>query len=604
MNSRNTWRWLLVALVLFAIIYFVPRPGNRRPSLTPVLPHLRTSDVSVIQVLPHGHQLEIRASRTNGSWQLTKPIAYPAASTNVNLLLQVFEHLAPAARITEEELTTNRFNADEEFGFSDPQVTLIFQQSETFSRIRIGKLTPPGDQVFLQVVGVEGIYIVDAEVLRLIPKTADEWRDTAFFGLAPQAFDRIAVTNGAKIFVLQRDGANVPWRMSFPIQARADNPRVTEALEQLRSIRISRFVADDAKSDLDALGLQAPELELSVSQGTNTLAWLQFGKSPTNDPAQVFARLSGRNATVTVPKAPLAAWRVTSYNDFRDPHLLNLSGLIESIRVCAEDSFALQRQPDSNWQVMPQNFPADAGVVRDFITELAELKIVDFVKDVVPDKALPDYGLASPVRQYSIKFADDDTAASTTNESVIDVTFGQAQDRIYARRADEPSVYGVSPEDLQRLPSASRQFRERRLWHFSLEDVARVTIHQEGRERQIVRNGPYEWSLAGHSHGSIEPLAIEETLRGLVQLSAGDWIGAGAAELARCGFDNPSLEIAFDLKNGGKAAIEFAGQNSFGLPFATVTMDGQRWVFELPLSQTAASLWRDMKACLSVPRAN
>ena len=601
MNSRNTWRWVLVAVALFAIIRFVPRPGNRGSALAPVLPHFRAAELTAVQVLPRGHQLEIRAVRTNDSWQLTRPVSYPAASTNVDLLLRAFERLTPAARITEEELTTNRFNADEEFGFSDPQVTLIFQQADSFRRVRIGKLTPPGDQVFLQVVGVEGIYIVDAELLRLIPKNADDWRDTTFFGLADQAFDRVAVTNGAKTFVLQRDAATTPWRMVFPIQARADNPRLTEALQQLRNLRVSRFVSDDARTDLDSLGLQPPELDLSVSQGTNNLALLQFGKSPTNDPAQVFARVLGRNAAVTVPKAALAAWHVASYNDFRDPLLLNFPAPVDSIRICAEDSFTLERQPDSNWQVMPQNFPADSDLVKDFITTLASLKIFDFVKDVVPDKALPDYGLASPARQYLIRFAGS-SPSSNTNDLVADLTFGLAQERIFARRGDEPSVYAISPDDYQRLPLASRQFRERRLWHFSLDDVGRVIIRQEGRERQIVRNGPYEWSLAGHSNGSIEPLAIEETLRGLLQLSAGSWLGSGQSDLARYGFAAPLLQLTLDIKGGGKAVVEFAGQDSFGLPFATITSDGQPWVFELPLSQASASLWRDIKACLSVPR--
>ncbi len=60
--------------------------------------------------------------------------------------------------------------------------------------------------------------------------------------------------------------------------------------------------------------------------------------------------------------------------------------------------------------------------------------------------------------------------------------------------------------------------RERRIWNFSTNDVVRVTIRQQGRVRQIVRNGPHDWSLAPGSQGIINDLAVEETVSGLCQL--------------------------------------------------------------------------------------
>ena len=35
----------------------------------------------------------------------------------------------------------------------------------------MGAKTAPGDQVFLQVVGVEGVYVVDADFLKYLPRT-------------------------------------------------------------------------------------------------------------------------------------------------------------------------------------------------------------------------------------------------------------------------------------------------------------------------------------------------------------------------------------------------------------------------------------------------
>ena len=214
--------------------------------------------------------MNIRAERTNGVWQLTEPLVYPAQAVSIEKLLAELERLTPAPYITARELR-DRPKADEEYGFAAPQATIIIEQPGYTARLLIGAKTAPGDQVFLQVVGVEGVYVVDADFLKYIPRTADDWRDTALLDLKGLAFDRLAVTNGAKVFELRRDATNKLWRMVYPLQARANNARTEESLQMLQSVRVRQFVADDPKADLEAFGLQPPELEVALGQGTNTV---------------------------------------------------------------------------------------------------------------------------------------------------------------------------------------------------------------------------------------------------------------------------------------------------------------------------------------------
>ena len=47
------------------------------------------------------------------------------------------------------------------------------------------------------------------------------------------AFDRLAVTNGAKIFELRADATNDLWRMVYPLQARANNAKTDQSLQML-----------------------------------------------------------------------------------------------------------------------------------------------------------------------------------------------------------------------------------------------------------------------------------------------------------------------------------------------------------------------------------
>jgi hypothetical protein len=594
MNAKSTWLWIFVAAGLLALIWFLPPP--KRPSGPgKILPGLKASAITAVRILPKD-RAEIRADRTNDTWQLTKPVCYPANAASIDDLLAMFERLTPAMHIDESALT-NRFNADEEFGFADPGVTLIFEQGGSLSRLRIGKRTLPGDQEYLQVVGIEGIYVVDAaEVSKRIPGSVDDWRDAALVGLPDRGFDHIAVTNSQSFFVLQRDATNRLWRMISPFQARADSEKIEKCLKQLRGIRISQFISDEPRTDLEGLGLQPPGLDLALAQGGNTLEVLQFGKSPTNDTHHVYARQVGRNTIFMVPQEPLAPWRTfETYNDFRDPHLVEVPASVKIIETHGEggDSFTLERQADGVWSLLGAGFPTDPELIKDFVSRLGGLPIAEFTKDVVLEQTLTNYGLATPFRQYILKSAP---AEALTNALVV--SFGTSKDKVYARRSDEVPIYAVKPADFQRLPGASWQLRDRRIWNFTTNDIAAVTVLQLGRMLRILRKGPFEWSIAPGSQGSINDLAVDEIVREMIAAPVAAWVGRGEQQRPRCGFGENGRQIVLELKNGKKITLEFGGKAPSGCQYAAISLEGQLWIFEF-----SEDLYRDVQSYLSVPAA-
>ena len=194
---------------------------------------------------------------------------------------------------------------------------------------------------------------------------------------------------------------------------------------------------------------------------------------------------------MTTAREPLSPWR-GSVNDFRDSHLLELTAPVAEIEVQGQDNFTLQRQGSNDWQIVGEKFPADAENVQLFIKTLAGLRVAEFVKDVVTAPDLPAYGLATPTRQITLR-----STAGDTNSVIVQLSFGTNQNNeVFVRRADEDFIYAVTAEDFNRLPEAAWEFRDRRIWNFTEDDVAQITIHQNGKTRQIVRNGPNKWSLA------------------------------------------------------------------------------------------------------------
>jgi len=583
MTPRNTWLWLTLAMGLFAFIFFFERhwrePEAGPPRVLPGLDGAKVTSVSVFKETRAGGRLETRADRSNSVWQLTHPLPYPATAPAIEDLLRALEQLRAVTFLSATELRQHT-NTDEEFGFDLPQASLLILQDGQRRQLLVGQHTAPGDQVFLQVVGSPGIFVADAALLKLLPASADDWRERAFVDLKQMAFDRVLVTNSGTAFVLQRGAGNL-WRLAHPLPARADASNVVAALQSLERLRVSRFVTDDPRADAESYGLQPPELSLTFARGTNVVTQFHFGKSPTNDAGLVFARRLGPPGIVTVSREPLAPWRADS-TSFRDRHLFTLTQPVDAIEVRGGETFTLHRQASSSWRVLPLDLPADTEFAEELIRALSAMQVVEFTKDVVTQPALAEFGLATPARQFVITSAPAGSRGPT-NTVMAELAFGATKDdKMYTRRTDEDSVYAVRAAEVQRLPTAAFQFRERRLWSFSEEQVAGLTIHQSGKVRRLLRKGTNSWSLAPGSQGIINDLAVEEATHLLGELSAVVWVGVGEQHLTDWGFKADGLQITVELKSGDKLDVRFGGTAPSQFAYAATSLAGQTWVFECP----------------------
>lgn len=604
MNPRNTWAWLLIGAVLFAFIYFHEGRRHAQNASHRILSRLDPAAVTLVQVRPAGPpQLEIRAERTNHTWQLTQaaePNVYQADDGKIENLLETLARLSPAAFISPAELRS-RPKGDEEFGFGTPEASLMLSQGDYRVQVNLGAKTAPGDQLFLQVVGIEGVYVVSSDLLKLIPRTANDWRDTHLVPPAA-AYDWLAVTNTAKgfSFVARREGPDHLWRLVWPFTwgARADSARLDHCLAQLEEARIRQFVTDDPKAALDPFGLAPGQLELALGQGPTNALFLQFGKSPTNASSVVYARRDAQSVFL-VPKDPLIPWQREVINDFRDPHLLTVTEPVERISARGKDPFVCEAQANGQWRILPEDLPADSALLGEFLSTLTNAAIVQFVKDVVNPPELPEYGLAPPLREYSLEVTRTNSSGLASNTVVATLEFGREghhQERVFARRTDEASVYAISTNDFARLPAAGWQLRRRDFWDFSETNVTRVTIRQQGKTREVVHEAPYHWALAPGSAGVINDLAIEATVRGLAHAAVVNWVARGEAGLAEEGITARKYELILELKNGDKKTIQFGKESGDGSAAVAVSLDGKLWIGEFP-----ASLYAQILYCLTIP---
>ena len=596
MNTKNTWTWFVVAAVLFASIFLLDRYLRPAAAATQnVLPGLQPSSVTSIQVIPAG-ALEIRADRTNNSWLLANPVAYPAQPAAIEILLSALQKLTFALRISAGELHEHG-TAGTDYGFDSPPVKLVLVTDGQRLELSVGNKTPPGDQVYLRVVGVDGVFVTDADWLKLIPRSASDWRSTALVAADENNFDSIVLTNGAKIIELHRDTTNHLWHMIYPLQARADSDRIADALQQLQTAQVTQFITNDAKTDLTAFGLQPADLDLWFNRGTNFISALHTGKSPTNDSTQIYARREGWSTVFTTAREPLSPWRGT-VNDFRDPHLFELTTTkpVAEIEVRGTNGFILQQQGTNDWKVGSEKFPADADSVQQFIKVLADLRISEFVMNVVTAPDLAAYGFTTPTREIILR-----SAVGDSNAVIAQLAFAVQTNGVFVHRADEDFIYAIKPEDFNRLQEAGWEFRDRRIWNFNETNVAQITLQQNGRTRTIIRDGVNKWSPAPGSQGwqgiVNNPPAIEETAHRLGEMTAAGWVRRNVTEPEKFGLNTNNLQITVELKNGEKFSVAFGTElPAANTALAVVTLDGERWAFVFP-----PTLYQFVLAYLTIP---
>ena len=574
MNSKHTLSWLVVAVAMFAFIFiwqFFQRPAA--PASTDLLPGLRTFAVTSVQVFPNNAP-EISVERTNDGWVMTRPVVYPGQKAAIESLVDALKKLTVAMR------EPSGGNADSEYGFKTPE-TITLQSGDDRREILVGSKTTPGDQVFVRVVGIDGIFVTDAGWLQSIPQSAADWRDTALVG-GQGDYDSIILTNGAKIIELHFNPTNHLWQMTHPLSARANGDYIIKAMQQLQASRVSQFISDNPNADLTPFGLQPADLDLWLGHSSNYVAAVHFGKIATNDPAQVFARREHWNAVVTTPKQPLLPW-YGAVNDFRDPYLVELTAPVAEIEMIGPGTnrFVLQQVNSNAWKIPGEKFPVDTNSVQRFIQILAGLRVSQFVKDVVTPADLASNGLTKAWRQIILR-----SAVGNSNAVIAHLLFGNVDsNQVIVQRDDENFIYAITPDDYKKLPeSQSWLFRDRTIWDFSEKDVAQVTVRQNGKTWQLIHHGPNQWSLGAGSQGFITPAGVEETVHDLGRLYAYyTWVTRGISKPADYGFKPGNLSITVTLKDGQSDTVDFGlSSHDTNTAVAAVTLDGERWAFIFP----------------------
>jgi hypothetical protein len=548
MNSKTTWRLLFAAVALFAFIIFLERKTG--PAVAPgnalIFPKLAASSVTGVEI--QTTNMAVRAERTNDTWRLTRP-SYPAQATPIEQFVSALTAMPKFDVIGASEVSAQPGKL-KDYGLEPPVAAFAVTQGTNRYLLHLGNMTALRDQMYATMPGSGEVLVTDASILKALPASVNQWRSPMLLHLDGRQFDHIQIRAGQRILEFARDVTNAVWRISKPTPARANHQRIVELLQQLQTARVKEFVTDSPTADLERYGLQAPELELSFALDTNRVTALEFGASPTNEPASIYVRRLSTTNIVVTDRALFEQLSQPS-TAFHDPRLISGDpAQITMIQVKGAASFTVERQTNGAWMItQPNPMPADADLMKKFLGNVFQLTIEKFPKDVPTDADLKQFGLAPARMSYSFYAMRTNAAGAATNALVTHVDFGGSTEEalMYARRSDEVPVY-LTLDTTYLLPTAPWRLRDRRIFDFPATNVTAVSLSGNGKTNRVTR-GPQGWTA-----DPIVNAALQEVLYNLGQLQARDWVDKGTAAMARYGLRPDGLMLDVELAPGSPTA--------------------------------------------------
>ena len=406
MNFRTT----LIIIVLLAgiagayFLFFQQSPENASTNERPPIHQVYGITREQVQ------QMEVTFTDTayqdlklvkdaTGNWHLKNPFQADADSEKVNQMLDDI--------LNKRVKQTLEVTALAQYGLDTPSITLSLwtEQASPAAVFSIGKKAI-NFSVYVKEKSEAHIFLIESSALDDLTKSPTDLRDRSVIKFNTETVSNIQLTyfkshqSSKTLNCEKRDGT---WRVTHPIEAKADTQEIEDILSELRSLQVSTFEADQADADtsaqLEKTGLDTPRIQIELTDGNNTHA-LDIGAEvpPENGtPRHVYVKSVHQHAIYTVSD-DIYQLLSTSVFDLRDKRIIDFQRT-DTIRIeirQGQETTVCSKNRDNVWELQTPTgtMKTDAQAVDDLLFGVDSLEAAAFVDN--PAKNLASYGLASP----------------------------------------------------------------------------------------------------------------------------------------------------------------------------------------------------------------
>jgi len=511
----------------------------------------------------------VAAKKIEGQWRVADP-DYPAHPERIARLAKRLSELTVSQRFAEAEWTET--GDEETFGLDEAKALVSWTSGGTEQSLEVGSAVLFGRQTYVRLPGTRDVLLAASDLANWVPLNADDWRDLR---LVPEdlEFDRVRFWGQSRTVELARVGDG-GWRMEQPVNSPADQMVVRQLIQRMQLARIVQVAADAGEGE--------PDATVRLTKGEESVIELEFRKPNDEEPAVLVQH--SRRGTVVIQDDGLLSLLRLPHDQFRE-HAVFRRPLHEvtSVTVDTINKFTVAKNRDGDWQVTePKPFPADAMLVNAMLTNIRNAQVIDFIKDGAGAADFETHGLANPWLNLEVN-----GASATVGRWREKIAFGTVDAlRVAARANDEPAIIGLPREQAILLPKEAFKLRERRLWTFSTNQVATVTVTLDNEPTRFARLPNSTWRTADNKPlDQIQSAMLEEAVYRMGVLSAVDWVAEGQPAMEAAGIRPGANQLAaeVDTVDGPRRyTLEFGNKGPLGRTRVMTDQYGKPTLFSAP----------------------
>ena len=371
--------------------------------------------------------------KEGGAWQVVQPITAKAEESEVSGITTALGSIEISRVVDENPTNLN------DYGLSNPRIEIEFKGAgdKDSRKLLIGDKSPTGGDLFAKRNDEKKVFLIPAFQETALNRTTFDLREKAVLKFDREKVDGIDVTAGGKALAVAKDGGE--WKITKPVQTRADFGSVEGLVGRLGSVQMKSMVTENAApADLKKYGLDKPEATVNLNAGSARATLLVGGKAADNT---VYARDASKPSVVTVESALLDDLK-KSADDYRRKDIFEFrpfnANRVEMARngqtvVLERVKGTGENAPDTWKRVSPTAADVDREKSDSLLSKLSNIRAASFVD------AAAKTGLDKPALTVTVKFDD--------GKREEKVTFGQTGSDVYVARPGEPGAAKIDAAD-------------------------------------------------------------------------------------------------------------------------------------------------------------
>jgi hypothetical protein len=431
---RSTIALLVVLIGLGAYIYFVTwkKPAEPASKQEKVFAGIDSSKIEELKVASDKGDVTT-LKKEGGNWQLVAPLAAKADESEVSGIANALGQLEIVRVIDENPTNLN------DYGLMTPRIEIDFKATgdKDFRKLSIGEKSPTGSDLFARRNDDKKVFLIPSYQETTLNRSTFELRDKVVLKFERDKVEGVEVKAGDKTLQVAKD--NTEWKMTQPLQVRADYGTVEGLLGRLQSAAMKSIVTETASpADLKKYGLDKPSATVNVKMGSARATLLVGSKAENNT---VYARDTSKGSVVTIDSALLDELKKTPDDyrrkdvfEFRSYNVNRVEFTRNAETVAFEKVKSDGKDAAEKWRrVSPNPADADKDKIDSLLNRVSNMRASSFVDSSAKT------GLNSPAMTVVAKFDE--------GKKEERVTFGKVDNDVYAARPGEPGAAKVDATD-------------------------------------------------------------------------------------------------------------------------------------------------------------